>query len=108
MCLLLDDIIKNNKKTTAILSMHSAIALELLRNLAKKHLEVPKDYSLLTFGQIPYNDILKTPLTCVNQHPYEIGVKSAEVLMHKINKDNDFRVTKVVIPCDIVLGKSCK
>ncbi|GKX29404.1 LacI family transcriptional regulator [Vallitalea longa] len=93
---------------TALFTMHSSITIELLNYLAEKNIKVPDDISVLGFDELPLANLLKTPITVVNQSTYEIGQKAAELLLWKIAHKGNKQTEKILLPCNLIIRKSCK
>ncbi|WP_320048123.1 LacI family DNA-binding transcriptional regulator [uncultured Ilyobacter sp.] len=108
MNLLFEKISKNKNLPTAIFVMHSAITINLLKHFKLKNINIPEDFSIIGFDEIPNADLMKTPITVVKQPTYEIGQKSAELILEKINNKNEVENKKIVIPCQLKIRESCK
>lgn len=91
---------------TALFAGNNFIAIGVLKWLYEHHYRVPEDISLVSFDDLPH-DILRGPfITTVSQNPYEMGVKSAELLIEQIeNRSVDPR--KVILPVELAIHKSC-
>ncbi|GAA0178896.1 LacI family DNA-binding transcriptional regulator [Clostridium sediminicola] len=101
-------LLRSTNPPTAIFTMHSAITIDLLNYLNTHNINVPEDLSLIGFDELPLANLLKTPITVVNQSPYEIGEKSAELLLWKITHKKETLNKKIVLPCELIIRDSCK
>lgn len=108
MNVLFEEIVKNKNLPTAIFVMHSAITINLLKHFKLKNINIPEDFSIIGFDEIPNADLMKTPVTVVKQSTYEIGQKSAELILDKINNKDKVKSKKIIIPCELKIRESCK
>ena len=108
MNVLFEKIVKNKNLPTAIFVMHSAITISLLKHFKLKNINIPEDFSIIGFDEIPNADLMKTPVTVVKQSTYEIGQKSAELILNKINNKEEVKSKKIIMPCELKIRESCK
>lgn len=66
--------------TTAILCFNVLSAIGALRGLNRSGRRVPEDVSLVAIHDVPFADVLSTPLTTVAMPLYELGSHAVEVL----------------------------
>ena len=66
--------------TTAILCFNVLSAIGALRGLNHSGRRVPEDVSLIAIHDVPFADVLSTPLTTVAMPLYEMGSHALEVL----------------------------
>jgi LacI family transcriptional regulator len=92
---------------TVIFTMYSMITIDLLRYLNTHNISIPEDISLLAFDDLPLADLLKVPLTVVNQQSYELGEKAAALLLDKIAFPKK-QQENVTLPCNLIIRSSCK
>ena len=102
------DLLKSNDKPTAVFSMHLSTTINLLNFLQEHNLKVPEDVSVIGFDDLPLSNLLKVPITVVSQSPYEMGEKSAELLLKKMKPGGKAIHSKVVLPCELIIRESCK
>jgi len=94
---------QREKKPTAIFAANNLIAIGSLAALTELGLKVPEDVAVVSFDEIPETLTPSPFLTVVNQPPYEIGKKAAELLIERIKKDNfneDFQ--EIVFPVHLI------
>lgn len=91
---------------TALFAGNNFIAIGILKWLYEHQYRVPEDISLVSFDDLPY-DILRGPfVTTVSQNPYDMGIKSAELLIEQIN-DRSVSPRKAILPVELAIHKSC-
>jgi len=84
----LDNHLNNIDIKTAIFCSSDMYALEVLNYLKKKGIKVPKDIGLMGFDNIDTLRYVNPSLATVNYHIEEIGKKSVDLLIKKINGDS--------------------
>ncbi|HEV3312905.1 MAG TPA: substrate-binding domain-containing protein, partial [Chloroflexota bacterium] len=65
---------------SAILALHDAVAVGVLRAAAKKGLDVPREVSVMGFGDVEIASVTTPPLTTVQQPLQGLGRVGAEIL----------------------------
>ncbi|WP_086981045.1 LacI family DNA-binding transcriptional regulator [Vibrio aphrogenes] len=98
--------LQGEEAPTAIFTQHLAITSEILKLFDRYQIEIPTDISLVGFDEIPMVDLLKVPVTAVQQNSYQIGCESAKLLLANIH-DEKPKVEKVVVPSEWVIRQSC-
>ena len=77
-------------------------AMELLLGLGYK---IPGDIRLASYDNVLFSEYLKVPLTTVSQPKYEIGFKSAEILIDRIK--NERAPSVILMKPELVVRQSC-
>ncbi|GAB3880559.1 LacI family DNA-binding transcriptional regulator [Spirosoma agri] len=66
----------------AVLAFNDYVALDAMQVCRKHGLRINEDISFVSFANLPLNTYLEhPPLASVEQHPYQIGLKAAEILL---------------------------
>ena len=92
---------------TAIFTVNNIMALGAVSALNEMNITIPDKISVCAFGEFKYHAVLNPDLTVINQHPYEIGKKAAEVLIAKIQNSKSWKPEKVIFEGDIIMRNSC-
>jgi LacI family transcriptional regulator len=101
--MLTHQIFQRDRKPSAIFAANNLIAIGSLAALGELGLKVPDDVAVVSFDEIPETLTPAPFLTVVNQPPYDIGRKAAEILIERIKKDNlneDFQ--EIVFPVNLI------
>ncbi len=101
--MLTHQIFEREQKPTAIFAANNLIAIGALAAIADLGLIVPDDVAVVSFDEIPETLTPAPFLTVVNQPPYDIGKKAAEILIDRIKNNNineDFQ--EVIFPVDLI------
>jgi LacI family transcriptional regulator len=92
---------------TAIYTVNNIMALGAVSALNEMNITIPDKISICAFGEFKYHTVLKPDLTVINQHPYDMGKKAAEVLMKKIQNSQNWKPERILIEGDIIMRDSC-
>lgn len=92
---------------TAIFACNNAIAVGVLAALEKRSLHIPRDISLVSFDDIPYLSDVLPFLTVAIQPAYEMGLRSASLLLGRLTGTDGESPCRVVFPTTLVIRYSC-
>ncbi|ULT57544.1 substrate-binding domain-containing protein [Neobacillus drentensis] len=74
------------ERPTAIFAGNDRVFLEVVKCLRAKGLKIGEDIELVVFDNIPFAQVVETPITFIVQPATEMGTKAAELLFEQINK----------------------
>lgn len=80
-------LLQSKKKVSAIFTLSNTIAIGCLKALKEEGLKVPEDFSLITFDDAPYLDLLSTPITSVAQPLKEISSIAIKLLISELKNE---------------------
>lgn len=83
-------------KPNAILASVERIAIGCVNTLKEMDLRIPEDVALIGFSDNPLNKLLTPSLSCIRQPTFQIGQKSAELLIELIENKNEVKKYKTV------------
>lgn len=83
---------------TAVVAGNDLIALGCYDAMRERGLRVPTDISVVGYNDTPFSDKLNPPLTTVHIPHYQLGVKSAELLIEGIAKPDEPAVSVLLRP----------
>ncbi|MDK2906452.1 MAG: LacI family transcriptional regulator [Petrotoga sp.] len=104
---LLTKIIDNN--ITAVYTINDIIATKVINILIKNKMKVPDDVAVVGFDNTIICNLTNPPLTSVAQPTREIGRKSVDILIKKIEKTNahtEYNLDQIFLPPRLVIRKS--
>lgn len=91
---------------TAIFAANNFIAYGVMRALREAGLGVPDDISVIAFDDLPPEWVFDPFLTAVSQPAYEIGTKSAEVLLERLAGAEPEGPPGIVLPSQLIVRRS--
>lgn len=98
--------ILKHKKPTAVVVTDDIMSFGVIRAAIDSGFKVPQDISLIGFNNIPLSEFANPPLTTIDISTFELGVKSAELLIHNL-KNKDAKANHIIVPVKLIERKSC-
>jgi len=97
------------RKPTAIFAVNNFLAVNLINGFRSQGIIVPDELSIVCFDDPhPVPDV-NPFLTFINQPAYQFGYRGMEILINKIEKkEKNNTPQKIIIPSDLIIGKSTK
>jgi LacI family transcriptional regulator len=93
---------------TAIFSGNNLMSIGALHSISSRGLTVPDDVALVGFDDFPFpwSDAFRPHLTTVAQPTYELGRRSAEMLVQMLRRSTPHAVQRVVLEGKLVIRES--
>jgi LacI family transcriptional regulator len=80
----MDGLIREKNLPDAILAVNDPVAIGAFQRIKEEGLNIPNDIGLVGFSNNRITSLVDPPLTTVNQPFYDMGKKSAEILIRII------------------------
>ena len=93
----IEDLFKKNPKMDAIFAVNEVYAVTALKVARKLNKKIPEDLQVIGFTDGVISRHAIPSLTTVSQHAYQMGAKSAELLIEKIENEDFSEVHQTVI-----------
>ena len=90
-----------------LLTLGSQALSGTLRAVKAAGLAVPRDVSVICFGDTEMAKVVEPPITCVHWDRGHLGRQAVELLVQRIENRIDREPRTVVLPTEIVLRQSC-
>ena len=103
---LCDELLSLPAPPDAIFTGNNLITLGALENIHKRGLKIPEDVAIIGFDDMYWSISLNPPLTAVRQPAYEIGKRSAELLIQRINDPGRSNVS-MILKTELMIRSSC-
>ncbi|GAK50402.1 transcriptional regulator, LacI family [Candidatus Moduliflexus flocculans] len=100
--------IREGDLPTAMFVFSDDIALYVMDALKDAGKRIPQDVSVIGCGNLLFSKRTIPPLTTVDQHTYEMGNKSMEILLHAIEAETPTPPKIHVIEPRVILRESCR
>ena len=92
----------------AILAGNDLTLIEILKYLKSQNMKIPKDMAVIGIDDVSFASFFEPALTIVEQPAFDIGKKAAELLMGKIQKDDQVDQPKIYLfEPELVIRNSC-
>lgn len=97
--------VKNRKVPMAIVAENDIIALGIMEAAEKHGYDVPKDISIIGIDDIEFGSLPKINLTTVAQPKFDIGRKSADILLDLISGSADSK--QIILEPFLIVRGTC-
>lgn len=88
---LLDDLFNLKEPPNAILASNDRALYEVLKYIKANKLKIPNDIAVIGIDDVSYASIYNPAITTIAQPAFEMGKKSAEILLYKIMKKDNYK-----------------
>jgi LacI family transcriptional regulator len=78
---MVDQLLAIADRPTAVVCVNDQVAFRVLRTLAERKVRVPRDMSVVGYGDVEFAGMLSPTLTSIRQPKYELGKAVAELLI---------------------------
>ena len=95
-----------NPDATAIIASNDLLALGCFTALRQFGYTCPKRLSIVGFNNMPYLDWFTTPLTTVSIPHFQMGERSADLLLKRIKSDNADSNEEVLLKPKLIIRQS--
>ncbi len=95
---ILENVFSQRKKPTAIFCFCDSIALEVIRFLKYRKIKIPDDVAIIGCDNLDFTELIDPPLTTVEISKYEMGEKSAKILIEKLKEEKEEPVQIILEP----------
>jgi LacI family transcriptional regulator len=101
------DLFKHPDKPTAVFSFNSLMTTGIIKAFQRMEISVPENISLLSFDEIPGQEIFKPKITHINQPVNSLGEETISALINMIKHPDKKKRTKISLKPRLVIGDSC-
>jgi LacI family transcriptional regulator len=84
------------------------IAMGAIRAVLEAELRIPEDIAIIGCGNVHYDDLLRVPLTSIDQDAAGLGESAAALALNIIKRKNNAASKHVLLPPKLVVRASTK
>lgn len=85
---LLERVLWNKSRPTAIFCFCDSIALEVMRIIKSMNFRIPEDIAIVGCDNLDYTELLNPSLTTIEISKFEMGVMAAKILLEVLESEN--------------------
>ncbi|MCM8786083.1 MAG: GntR family transcriptional regulator [Candidatus Omnitrophica bacterium] len=100
------EIIKKYTQITGIFCLNDEIALGCIKCLQENKIKIPDEISVIGYDNLPFSSQIHPTLTTIEQKKIEIGKKSAEILIEKLEKTEKRQSQIIKFPVEFINRES--
>ena len=97
-----------NPRPDGVFCYNDPVAAGAIRAILQAGLSVPQDIAIVGAGNVHYSDLLKVPLSTVDQSSTEIGDSAASLLMECIDAKAEIPARSIQITPRLVVRESSR
>jgi DNA-binding LacI/PurR family transcriptional regulator len=101
----MDLLFKANMIPDAVFTVNDPVALGACKRVKESGLKIPEDVAAIGFSNNIISSVVDPPLTTVDQFPFEMGKKAAEILILTI-EDNTIEPKTIVMDTKLIVRES--
>lgn len=101
-------LIDNKVDFDSIFAVNDNSAAGAITILTKNNIKIPEQVSVMGYSNDLISKIISPKLSTVEQRGYEIGYKAAELLIERLNSEQEIRPRTEIIPTKLILRESTK
>jgi LacI family transcriptional regulator len=92
---------------TALIAANNFLGIGALKALQASGIQVPADFSLASFDDLPQALLISFPFfTVASQAAYEMGRQATQLLLERLEKDHSDAYREIILPCEIIVRAS--
>ncbi len=99
-------LLKNNPRPDGVFCYNDPVAAGAIKAALELGMRVPEDIAIIGAGNVHYSDLLRVPLSTVDQSSTLIGERAAELLSVRMESKKPLPIESVFIPPKLVLRES--
>ena len=105
-----ETLLKSNRTPDAIFAVNDRLAVSAMRTAKKLNFKIPDDISIIGFDDEPHSSYFTPALSTVWQPVYSMGMLSARILLHDIQKEEgeDLKLRYEVFKTELVIRGTSK
>ena len=96
----------NLDKVDGLFATADMLAIGAIKTFKAKNAKIPEDIAVIGFSNWSVSEIYEPALTTINQPGYEMGFKSAELLIQQIEDDEPSKFETHILPTSLEIRES--
>src|SRR5262249_54105167 len=101
-------LLKLNPRPDAVFCYNDPVAAGAIKAVLEAGLKVPEEIAIIGAGNVHYSDLLRVPLSTVDQSSTAIGERAAEVLSEAMDSKKALKPKKILIPPRLLVRDSSR
>jgi LacI family transcriptional regulator len=100
------ELLQLNPRPDAVFCCNDPIAMGAIRAIFEAGLEIPRDIAVVGCGNAHYDDLLRVPLSSVDQNTDSLGENAAKLALSIIKRKNEAEPKSVLVTSKLVVRAS--
>jgi len=99
-------LLRLSPRPDGVFCCNDPIAMGAMRAILEAGLQIPKDVAVVGCGNVHYDDLLRVPLTSIDQDSYGLGAGAAKLALSIIKPNSKTTPKTVLLPTRLVIRAS--
>jgi LacI family transcriptional regulator len=99
--------LEGKRRPTAIFATSNVLGIDVLRELQRWQMKIPEDVALLCFDDFSAATLVSPTITVVQQPVELLGRRAAQVLLDRLETNDERPPAHVVLPTELIVRRSC-
>ncbi len=100
------ELLKLSPRPDGVFCCNDPIAMGAMKAILEAGLQIPKDIAVVGCGNVHYDDLLRVPLTSVDQDSYGLGTGAAKLALSIVKPKSKATPKTVLMPTRLVIRAS--
>jgi LacI family transcriptional regulator len=102
----MQQLLRLKPRPDGVFCYNDPVASGAIRAILEAGLDIPGDIAVVGAGDVHYSDMLRVPLSTINQSSFQIGESSAEILLACIESKTPLPPKRIFFPPRLVVRES--
>jgi len=99
-------LLERNPRPDGVFCFNDPLAIGAMSTILEAGLRIPEDIALIGCGNLPNNNVLRVPLSSIDQHSQMIGQRAAELVLSLIESKQTPRARTIILEPSLVVRSS--
>ena len=104
----MQELLKVDPRPDGVFCYNDPVAAGAIKAILEANLRVPEDIAIIGAGNVHYSDLLRVPLSTVDQSSTTIGETAADLLVHCMDSSQTNGIRHIFIPPKLVVRDSSR
>ncbi len=101
-CSAMERLLAMSRPPDGVFCYNDEVAIGALRAILRRGLRIPDEIAVIGVDNIRYADLLRVPLTSVDQRSYRIGERAAALALKLMQAEQPMAPRRIVLPVELV------
>jgi LacI family transcriptional regulator len=104
---LMKELMNESAKPEAVFVSNNFMTLGVYNYLQENNINIPDDLTIIGFDDPEWATIVNPPLTAIRQPAYEQGALAAELIIQRINNEEQLEPQEIYLKPELIVRNSC-
>ncbi len=99
-------LLRLNPRPDGVFCCNDPIAMGAMRAILEAGLDIPNDVAIVGCGNVNYADLLRVPLTSIDQDSNQLGMTAAKLALSLIKRKTEAPPRSIILPSQLIIRAS--